>query len=53
MGQGGISCLPLKDNFKKQGINRDRKTARPQESESSPRAGEAGLREGWRDEPNF
>lgn len=42
-----------KKMFKKQGINGDSKTVRPQELESSPRAERTRLQEGWRDEPNF
>ena len=48
VGERGSSAPSLKENLKKQGINRDIKTARSWEQERPPRAGEVGCRRAGR-----
>ena len=44
MGESNIPALSVKENFKKQEINRNDKTVRRWEEERSPRAGKLGCR---------
>ena len=44
VGEGNVPALSLKENLKKQEVNRDSETVRPWEEERSPRAGKPGCR---------
>ena len=53
MGEGNVPALSLKENLKKQEINRDSETVRPWEEERSPRAGKPGYRRAGKMSRNF